>query len=162
VSNNRWLRVGVPLLVAIAAAWWLIGGPRSSEEDAIRKRLLEGKAAWEAQDVQKFMSFFDVTYQDRSGALNYGMLLEYHRARLFKERCQLRADVRDITIKVSGQKGTVTFDATASRDCGTGPSYFVGEPGHPVPITLELAKSGSVTKDWKVVRSSGAVNAETL
>lgn len=163
MSDNRWIKVGVPLVVAALAGWWVISGDRSSEEDAIRARLLEGKAAWEAKDLQRFMSFFSLTYQDRSGALSYGTLLEIHRGRLFSERCDLHADIQDVKVKVAGTKATVTFDATGSRTCGdAGPVYFVGQPARPSPITLELEKSGAVTKEWKVVKSSGAANADAL
>ncbi len=163
MSDNRWVKVGLPLLIALAAAWWLSSGGKSSEEEAIRKRLAEGKAAWEAQDTEKFMSFFDVTYEDRSGVLNYPLLKEYHLHHLFKDRCQLRADIQGVRIQVAGTKATVTFDATGSKDCsGSGPVYFVGQPGHATPITLELEKKGKVNPAWVVVRSSGAVNADNL
>ncbi len=163
MSDARWLKVGLPLVIAVLAGWWVMSGGKSSEEDAIRARLLEGKAAWEAKDLQRFMGFFSLSYQDRSGALNYGTLLEIHRGRLFSERCDLHADIQDVKVKVAGTRATVTFDATGSRVCGdAGPVYFVGQPAHPTPITLELEKSGAVTKEWKVVKSSGAANAEAF
>ncbi len=164
MSDNRWLRVGVPLVVAVLAGWWMISGSRSSEEDAIRARLLAGKAAWEAKDIDQFMRFFTFDYQDRSGMLNYGTLLEIHRSRIFSERCTLAADIdlEHLRVKVAGDKATVSFDATGSRDCGNGPAYFVGQPGRRTPITLELVKSGTVSKEWKVAASSGAANADSL
>ncbi len=164
MSDNRWLRVGVPLMVAVLAGWWMISGGRSSEEDAIRARLLAGKAAWEAKDLAQFMGFFTHDYQDRSGMLNYGALLEIHRSRIFSERCTLQADIDldHLRVKVAGAKATVSFDATGSRDCGNGPSYFVGQPGRKTPITLELVKTGAISKDWKVAASSGVANADGL
>ena len=157
--NDKIWKVVLPLVGALFALWFFFGrgGGDAAEEARIRAMLDEAVAAWEAQDLDTFMSFFARDFQSRSGGLSYGSLLLYHK-RMFGPDHSFHAEVTNVHVSVSGDTATLTFNGRATGSRKDGSRFRIVGATEPVPIVIELRKvttRGGLSHTWEAIRSTG-------
>lgn len=151
---RRWL----PFVLAAVLAFLILRGLFVSEEDRIKKVLMDGKEAIEREDLKGVMDHISLFYRDDYGFtyLRIKGLLQ----RLFEEFDDIKIYVERMEVDVE-EEGRATAWlltwATARGKEGTGYIACSGQQPCQVKVELQKGKTG-----WKVTRTTGVEPGEVL
>ena len=149
---NKKLFYGIITLIIIIVAAIIIKFLLVSEKSRILKVINEGKAAVEAEDVDRCMSHVSLQYSDDYG-LKY-LIVKRILIDVFKEFDGFKVLLDSIEIEVNKKEGTAvaSFDLRIIVTLHNQPGYLVGSTDSPAKIKMHFIKE---RLKWQVVKVSG-------
>ncbi|MBI5180190.1 MAG: hypothetical protein HZA05_02155 [Nitrospirae bacterium] len=147
---NKKLFYGIIILIIIVIAAAIIKFILVSEKTRILKIINEGRAAIEAEDVEKCMSYVSLQYSDDYG-LKY-LIVKRILIDVFKEFDGFKVLLDNIEIEVKEDKAVAAFDLRIIVTLHNQPGYFVGSTESPAKIKVYFIKE---RLKWQVVKVSG-------
>ena len=149
---NRKLFYVIITLIIIAIAAIIIKFLFVSEKSRILKVINEGRAAVEAEDVDKCMSYISLQYSDDYG-LKY-LIVKRILTDVFKEFDGFKVMLDDVEIEVNNKEKTAVaaFDLRIIVTLHNQPGYLVGSTDSPAKIKMYFIKE---RLKWQVVKVTG-------
>ena len=149
---NRKLFYVIITLIIIAIAAIIIKFLFVSEKSRILKVINEGRAAVEAEDVDKCMSYISLQYSDDYG-LKY-LIVKRILTDVFKEFDGFKVMLDDVEIEVNNKEKTAVaaFDLRIIVTLHNQPGYLVGTTDSPAKIKMYFIKE---RLKWQVVKVTG-------
>jgi hypothetical protein len=147
---NKKLFYGIVILIIIIIAAIVIKFLLVSEKSRILKIINEGRAAVEAEDVEKCMSHISLQYSDDYG-LKY-LIVKRILTDVFKEFDGFKVLLDNIEIEVKEDKAVASFDLRIIVTLHNQPGYLVGSTDSPAKIKVYFVKE---RLKWQVIKVSG-------
>ena len=149
---NKKLFYVIITLIIIAIAAIIIKFLFVSEKSRILKVINEGRAAVEAEDVDKCMSYISLQYSDDYG-LKY-LIVKRILTDVFKEFDGFKVMLDDVEIEVNNKEKTAVaaFDLRIIVTLHNQPGYLVGTTDSPAKIKMYFIKE---RLKWQVVKVMG-------
>ncbi len=149
---NKKLFYGMVILIVIVVSAIIIKFLLVSEKSGILKVINEGKAAIEAENIEKSMSYVSLQYSDDYG-LKY-LIVKRILADVFKEFDGFKVLLDNIEIDVNKKENTAVaaFDLRIIVTLHNQPGYLVGLTDSPAKIKMYFIKE---RLRWQVVKVSG-------
>lgn len=149
---NKKLFYGIIILIIIVIAAIVIKFLLVSEKSRILKVINEGRAAIEAEDIEKSMSHVSLQYSDDYG-IKY-LIVKRILIDVFKEFDGFKVLLDNVEIEVNKKEGTAAaaFDLRVIVTLHNQPGYLVGSTDSPAKIKMYFIKE---RLKWQVVKVSG-------
>ena len=147
---NKKLFYGIIILMIIVIAAIIVKFFLVSEKSRILKVINEGRAAVEAEDVEKSMSHVSLQYSDDYG-IKY-LIVKRILIDVFKEFDGFKVLLDNIEIEVKEDKAVASFDLRIIVTLHNQPGYLVGSTDSPAKIKVYFVKE---RLKWQVIKVSG-------
>lgn len=147
---NKKLFYGIVILIIIIIAAIIIKFLLVSDKSRILKVINEGRAAVEAEDVEKCMSHISLQYSDDYG-LKY-LIVKRILIDVFKEFDGFKVLLDNIEIEVKEDKAVASFDLRIIVTLHNQPGYLVGSTDSPAKIKVYFVKE---RLKWQAIKVSG-------
>lgn len=147
---NKKLFYGIIILIIIVIAAIIVKFFLVSEKSRILKVINEGRAAVEAEDVEKSMSHVSLQYSDDYG-IKY-LIVKRILIDVFKEFDGFKVLLDNIEIEVKEDKAVASFDLRIIVTLHNQPGYLVGSTDSPAKIMMYFIKE---RLKWQVIKVSG-------
>ena len=147
---NKKLFYGIIILIIIVIAAIIVKFFLVSEKSRILKVINEGRAAVEAEDIEKCMSHVSLQYSDDYG-IKY-LIVKRILIDVFKEFDGFKVLLDNIEIEVKEDKAVASFDLRIIVTLHNQPGYLVGSTDSPAKIMMYFIKE---RLKWQVIKVSG-------
>ncbi|MFZ3066271.1 MAG: hypothetical protein WA277_13425 [Nitrospirota bacterium] len=147
---NKKLFYGILILIIIVIAAAIIKFILVAEKSRILKVINEGRAAVEAEDIEKSMSHVSLQYSDDYG-LKY-LIVKRILIDVFKEFDGFKVLLDNIEIEVKEDKAVASFDLRIIVTLHNQPGYLVGSTDSPAKIKVYFVKE---RLKWQVIKVTG-------
>ncbi|MBI5181784.1 MAG: hypothetical protein HZA06_02600 [Nitrospirae bacterium] len=147
---NKRLFYGIIFAVIVIVVIIIVKFVFVSEKGKILSIIKEGKAAIEAEDAAKSMSYVSLQYSDDYG-LKY-LMVQRILIEVFKEFDGFNVILNNIEIEVNEDKAIATFDLRVNVTLHNQQGYLVGTNDGPARVKMDFIKERF---KWQVVKVAG-------
>src|SRR5688572_10799937 len=149
VSSNPRVALGAGVLVVAGVAYWMLSGPRGSDEDRIGRAIEEIRVAVEARSAKTVVEHLALNYHDAEG-MGRQEIRQSLVGHFFQSKAGISCVVFTQSIEVSDDKRSATATVFAAVfEGGSLAALELPEGGDAFRIVARFAKEPN--GDWRAV-----------